>query len=207
MLDVDRRLWLPDDLLMKMDKMSMAASIEARVPFLNHLLVEWAARLPERFKVHGSEGKVLLKRLARRLLPREVVDRPKVAEQQVWVQRQFRDGNGPAQSGVRERVQQSVATLRALGRTDFAVRSDSAGYPHGLLDWLRAEPIPFAISADLSPQLKARSVALPESWSAYRPRRLRPTPRRSPLPGTPPRVRPLEAPAPGATIMRCLPGP
>jgi asparagine synthase (glutamine-hydrolysing) len=78
MLDVDRRLWLPDDLLMKMDKMAMAASVEARVPLLDHPLVEWAARLPARFKVRGGEGKVLLKRLARRLLPREVVDRPKV---------------------------------------------------------------------------------------------------------------------------------
>jgi asparagine synthase (glutamine-hydrolysing) len=78
MLDVDRRLWLPDDLLMKMDKMSMAASVEARVPLLDHPLVEWAARLPERFKVRGREGKVLLKRLARRRLPREIVDRPKV---------------------------------------------------------------------------------------------------------------------------------
>jgi asparagine synthase (glutamine-hydrolysing) len=78
MLDVDRRLWLPDDLLMKMDKMSMAASVEARVPLLDHPLVEWAARLPARFKVRGTEGKVLLKRLARRLVPRAVVDRPKV---------------------------------------------------------------------------------------------------------------------------------
>ena len=78
MLDADLRLWLPDDLLMKMDKMSMAASIEARVPLLDHPLIEWAARLPDCFKVRGLEGKVLLKRLARRLLPREVVDRPKV---------------------------------------------------------------------------------------------------------------------------------
>jgi asparagine synthase (glutamine-hydrolysing) len=78
MLDVDRRLWLPDDLLMKMDKMSMAASVEARVPLLDHPLVEWAARLPARFKVRGAEGKRLLKRLARRMVPREVVDRPKV---------------------------------------------------------------------------------------------------------------------------------
>ncbi|HZJ71420.1 MAG TPA: asparagine synthase C-terminal domain-containing protein, partial [Planctomycetota bacterium] len=78
MLDADLRLWLPDDLLMKVDKMSMAASIEARVPLLDHPLVEWAARLPDRFKVQGLEGKVLLKRLARRLLPHEVVDRPKV---------------------------------------------------------------------------------------------------------------------------------
>jgi asparagine synthase (glutamine-hydrolysing) len=78
MLDADLRLWLPDDLLMKMDKMSMAASIEARVPLLDHPLIEWAARLPASLKVRGFEGKVLLKRLARRLLPREVVDRPKV---------------------------------------------------------------------------------------------------------------------------------
>jgi asparagine synthase (glutamine-hydrolysing) len=78
MLDVDLRLWLADDLLMKMDKMSMAASIEARVPLLDHPLVEWAARLPDRMKVRGLEGKVLLKRLAREWLPREIVDRPKV---------------------------------------------------------------------------------------------------------------------------------
>jgi asparagine synthase (glutamine-hydrolysing) len=60
------------------DKMSMAASIEARVPLLDHPLIEWAARLPDRLKVQGMEGKVLLKRLARRLLPAEVVDRPKI---------------------------------------------------------------------------------------------------------------------------------
>ena len=78
MLDADLRLWLPDDLLMKMDKMSMAASIEARVPLLDHPLVEWAARLPDRFKVRGLEGKVLLKRLARKLVPPGVVDRRKV---------------------------------------------------------------------------------------------------------------------------------
>jgi asparagine synthase (glutamine-hydrolysing) len=78
MLDVDLRLWLSDDLLMKMDKMSMAASVEARVPLLDNPLIDWAMRVPARHKVRGLEGKVLLKRLARKLLPREVVDRPKV---------------------------------------------------------------------------------------------------------------------------------
>lgn len=78
MLDADLRLWLPDDLLMKMDKMSMAASVEARVPLLDNPLIDWAMRLPESHKIRGLEGKVLLKRLARRLLPTEVVDRPKV---------------------------------------------------------------------------------------------------------------------------------
>lgn len=78
MLDADLRLWLTDDLLMKMDKMSMASSVEARVPLLDASLIDWALRLPSRHKIRGLEGKVLLKRLARKLLPREVVDRPKV---------------------------------------------------------------------------------------------------------------------------------
>src|SRR5262249_14191639 len=61
-----------------MDKMSMAASVEARVPLLDRPLVEWAMRLSAEHKIRGLEGKVLLKRLARKLLPAEVVDRPKV---------------------------------------------------------------------------------------------------------------------------------
>jgi asparagine synthase (glutamine-hydrolysing) len=78
MLDVDLRLWLADDLLAKMDKMSMAASVEARVPLLDRPLVEWALKLGADHKVRRLEGKVLLKRLARELLPVSVVDRPKV---------------------------------------------------------------------------------------------------------------------------------
>ncbi len=108
MLDADLRLWLPDDLLMKMDKMSMAASIEARVPLLDHPLIEWAARLPDRFKVRGLEGKVLLKRLARELLPREVVDRPKVGFT-VPLSPWFR---GP----LRELLQDTLLSPTALGR-------------------------------------------------------------------------------------------
>ena len=78
MLDADLQLWLPDDLLMKVDKMSMAASVEARVPLLDHPLVEWAATLPDRLKIRGLEGKVLLKRLAARRLPAGIIRRPKV---------------------------------------------------------------------------------------------------------------------------------
>jgi hypothetical protein len=91
------------------------------------------------------------------------------AEQGVWVQSQFRDGNVPAQSGVLEIVQQSVARLRGLGVSEFAVRSDSAGYQHAVLDWLRAQRIPFAISADLSPELRAKVEALPAAaWRPFR---------------------------------------
>jgi len=91
------------------------------------------------------------------------------AEQELWVTSQFRDGNVPAQTGVLEMVQESVATLRDLGVTEFAVRSDSAGYQHAVLDWLRAEQIRFAISADMSPELRAQIVALPETaWQPFR---------------------------------------
>ncbi len=91
------------------------------------------------------------------------------AEQELWVKSQFRDGNVPAQCGVLEIAQQSVAELRALGVTEFALRSDSAGYQHAVLNWARAERIPFAISADLSPDLKARIEALPATaWQPFR---------------------------------------
>ena len=91
------------------------------------------------------------------------------AEQGVWVQSQFRDGNVPAQSGVLEILQQSMVRLRGLGVTRFAVRSDSAGYQHAVLDQLRSENVPFAISADMSPEIRAKIQALPESaWRPFR---------------------------------------
>src|SRR5262249_47276612 len=78
MLDVDLRVGRADDLHIKMDKRSRAAWVGARVPLLDLPLIEWAMRLPDAHKIQGLEGKVLLKRLARTLLPADVVDRPKV---------------------------------------------------------------------------------------------------------------------------------
>lgn len=69
---------LVDDLLVKGDRMSMAASVEARVPFLDHHVVEYAASLPSAFKVNGLKTKVVLKRLAERYAPRDLVYRRKV---------------------------------------------------------------------------------------------------------------------------------
>jgi asparagine synthase (glutamine-hydrolysing) len=77
MLYVDTKLWLPDDLLARGDKMSMAASLEARVPLLDHRLVEFAAGLPAQFKVKGFSRKYLLRKVARDLLPEPVLRRPK----------------------------------------------------------------------------------------------------------------------------------
>ncbi|MCU1274391.1 MAG: asparagine synthase (glutamine-hydrolyzing), partial [Bryobacterales bacterium] len=64
------------ELLMKQDQMSMACSIESRVPFLDHTLVEFAAQVPRRLKIRGRTGKYILKRSVEDLLPRELVYRP-----------------------------------------------------------------------------------------------------------------------------------
>src|SRR5205814_8314205 len=71
MLELDRRIWLPDDLLFKADKMTMAASQELRVPFLDHRLIEWAAGLAQHLKLRGGVGKWLLRQAARERLPAE----------------------------------------------------------------------------------------------------------------------------------------
>ncbi len=77
MLYTDSKLWLPDYLLLRGDKLTMANSLEARVPLLDHKLVEFAAQLPASMKLRGSQRKYLLKQVARRLLPAEIIDRKK----------------------------------------------------------------------------------------------------------------------------------
>jgi asparagine synthase (glutamine-hydrolysing) len=77
LLDIDARLWLPDDLLAKVDRATMAFSLEARVPYLDHAFYGWCARLDPAQKVHGGARKVLLKELALRYLPRDIVHREK----------------------------------------------------------------------------------------------------------------------------------
>jgi asparagine synthase (glutamine-hydrolysing) len=74
----DQGYYLPDDILVKSDRMSMAHSVEVRPPFLDHRVIEFAAKLPAKFKVHGSRQKVLLKELMRDKLPASILQRKKV---------------------------------------------------------------------------------------------------------------------------------
>ena len=76
-LAFDQRFYLPDDILQKVDRMSMAHSLEVRPPFLDHRIVEFAARLPEGMKIDGRRHKVVLKRLMRDKLPASVLRRSK----------------------------------------------------------------------------------------------------------------------------------
>lgn len=73
----DLASWLPDDLLMKMDKMTMANSIEGRAPYLDHHLVEYVSNLPTAFKIDGCHTKTVLKEIASHILPAEIVFRKK----------------------------------------------------------------------------------------------------------------------------------
>jgi asparagine synthase (glutamine-hydrolysing) len=78
MLRADLLTYLPEDLLVKMDRATMANSLEARAPLLDHKLVEFAARLPVDRKIAGANTKVLLRAIAKHLMPAEMVDRPKM---------------------------------------------------------------------------------------------------------------------------------
>jgi asparagine synthase (glutamine-hydrolysing) len=75
-LRIDTNVMLVDDPVKRVDNMTMAFGLEARVPFLDHELVELAARIPGRFKVEGG-GKYVLKEAAREVIPPQVIDRPK----------------------------------------------------------------------------------------------------------------------------------
>jgi asparagine synthase (glutamine-hydrolysing) len=75
---LDFKTYLPGDILTKVDRASMAHSLEVRVPFLDHPLIEWATRLPQQAKVRHGEGKWLLKRAMRPYLPEALLDRPKM---------------------------------------------------------------------------------------------------------------------------------
>ncbi|MGA8400427.1 MAG: XrtA/PEP-CTERM system amidotransferase [Stellaceae bacterium] len=73
----DMKTWLSGDILTKLDRTSMANSLEVRAPLLDHTLVSWAMRLPRSLLVRGGERKYVLRRAARQLLPEEILDHPK----------------------------------------------------------------------------------------------------------------------------------
>ncbi|MGB7761585.1 MAG: asparagine synthase (glutamine-hydrolyzing) [Bryobacteraceae bacterium] len=93
MLYIDTKTWLPDDLLIKADKMTMANSVELRVPLLDHKVLEFAAALPSRLKVHGCTTKYLAKKALARRIPKRILDRPKTGfpvPYEAWLRKDLR---------------------------------------------------------------------------------------------------------------------
>jgi asparagine synthase (glutamine-hydrolysing) len=111
LLYLDSKTYLPGDILTKVDRMSMAASLEARVPLLDHKLIEFVARIPASLKMRGSETKHVFKRAVRGLVPDEILDRPKQGFG-VPIQRWINDE-------LRERVRGTLSEPRTLGRGYF----------------------------------------------------------------------------------------
>lgn len=93
LLYLDSKTYLPGDILTKVDRMSMAVSLEARVPLLDHKLIEFVTRIPASLKMKGLETKHIFKRAMRGLVPNEILERPKQGfgvPIDEWINRQLR---------------------------------------------------------------------------------------------------------------------
>ena len=131
----DLKFWLPGDILTKVDRTSMAVSLEAREPLLDHRLVEFAATLPERMRIRGGQGKWLMKQVMRRHLPDEVLFRPKmgfVTPIAAWLRGPLAtEARAAARSGALARTGWFAAErLSVLAEAHIAGRSD-----HSRLIW------------------------------------------------------------------------
>ena len=113
-LQIDAEIMMVDDPVKRVDNMTMAHGLEARVPFLDHEVVELAARLPTSLKL-GDGGKSILKKAARALLPAEVIDRPKG----YFPVPALRHLRGDFLDYVRDTLSSSAARSRGLYRPEF----------------------------------------------------------------------------------------
>jgi asparagine synthase (glutamine-hydrolysing) len=130
---VDAKTYMVDDVLTKVDKMSMAVSLETREPLLDHKLLEYAATIPSSLKLHNGQTKYLLRRLLQRRLPQSILDRPKQgfsAPIGQWLAGPLRtlghellfDGRLTSRGIFREESVRSVWEAHASGRADHSQR-------------------------------------------------------------------------------------
>ncbi len=129
MLAVDHETFLPDDLLFKIDIATMSQGLEARSPFLDHHLVEFASALPGHLKLKGTNKKYILKRALRDLLPAEIINGPKRGFDvpvSSWLRGELRDishdmllNNSMSQPLFRRNKIESLLEDHCAGRRDF----------------------------------------------------------------------------------------
>jgi asparagine synthase (glutamine-hydrolysing) len=111
MLYIDTKTWLPDDLLIKADKMTMANSVELRVPLLDHKVLEFAAGLPSTYKLRGLTTKFILKSAFRNIIPLRIIKRKKTGfpvPYETWMRKDLRTV-----------VQDTLLSQRAIERGYF----------------------------------------------------------------------------------------
>jgi asparagine synthase (glutamine-hydrolysing) len=137
---VDFKTWLPDNILTKIDRMSMAVSIEARVPLLDHRLVEFVTGLPQRLKMSGFCSKLLLRQAMRSLLPARTLRRRKQAFRvplKAWLRGELREilRDTLTASRARERELFRRQAVDALLEDHFSGRQENSQVLWNLL-WL-----------------------------------------------------------------------
>lgn len=94
MMAIDYTTYLPDDIMQKVDRATMSASLEGREPFLDHRIIEFVASLPDDWKYHKREKKYLLKEIVHQYVPKTMLDRPKMGFAipiEKWMQNELRD--------------------------------------------------------------------------------------------------------------------
>ncbi|MGC2238023.1 MAG: asparagine synthase (glutamine-hydrolyzing) [Pyrinomonadaceae bacterium] len=111
LLYLDSKTYLPSDILTKVDRMSMAASLEARVPLLDHKLIEFVTKIPTALKLKGLETKYIFRKAVRGIVPDEILNRPKQGfgvPINEWINLQLRD-----------KIRETLTEKRALERGYF----------------------------------------------------------------------------------------
>jgi asparagine synthase (glutamine-hydrolysing) len=129
----DMTLYLPGDIMTKVDRMSMMVSLEARAPLLDHKVVEFAASLPLELKVRGGVQKYLLRKLSHRLVSKELIERPKrgfAVPIGRWINREWRPRADDLLATLSERDVLSPAFIRRLVAEHRSGRRD-----HGEFLW------------------------------------------------------------------------
>lgn len=143
---LDSKTYLPGDILAKVDRMSMAHSIETRAPLLDHKLIEYVQTIPGSLKLHGMETKHILKRAVAGLVPDEIIHRPKKGFSvpiRQWFKRELKDllHDTLSDQRTRERGLLNPRAVRALVNEHQLGRRDHAQQLWGLLTlelWHRA---------------------------------------------------------------------
>jgi asparagine synthase (glutamine-hydrolysing) len=126
-LYVDAQLGLVDDMLQYFDRTSMARSLEVRVPFLDHELVELCARIPPRLKVDGRTTKAVLKKAARGLVPDRIIDKPKIGFFNDSLDRWFASTTSASVSDYLLAPSPRYATMLDRGEVERIVKSGTGG--------------------------------------------------------------------------------